>query len=162
MRTVFCLVLILSLACCGSESEDPATVRIENDFNNPEAPRQPPWHICKAWYRGAEFENIALGETSTPQEAAAGLDYVFMVCAWEDPSCAVEHCLPIASKMEEETIAGQDRTIVIGVSNHQGPCPPDIPDIQPIPEDLYNRILDLWPEYNFLPYDQRTENPQCL
>lgn len=162
MRTIFCLVLIFSLAACGSESEDPATVSIENDFDNPDSPRQPPWHICKAHYRGAEFENIALGATSAPQEAAAGLDYVLMVCAWDDPTCAAETVLPIASKNEEETISGQERTIVLDVLNHQGPCPPNIPEIQPIPEDLYNRVLDLWPEYNFKSYDQRTENPQCL
>ena len=162
MRTLFCLLLVFPLVSCGSESADPATVRIENDFDNPEFARQPPWHICKAHYRGATFENIALGETSAPQEADAGLDYVLMVCAWDDPTCAAEHILPIASKNEEETIAGQERTIVLNVPNHQGPCPPAIPEIQPIPEDLYNRILDLWPEYNFKPYDQRTENPQCL
>ena len=161
MRTIFCLFLILSLACCGSESEDPATVSIENDFDNPEFERQPPWHICKAYYRGAEFENIALGATSASQETAAGLDYVYMVAAWEDPTCAVEHCLPVASKNEEETIAGQERTIVINVPNHQGPCPPDALGIPPITEELYNEILDLWPEYGFKPYDQRTENPQC-
>lgn len=162
MRALLCLLLIFTLAACGSESKDPATVSIENDFDNPDFPRQPLWHICKAHYRGTEFENIALGQTSGPQEAAAGLDYVLMVCAWDDPTCAAETVLPIASKNEEETIAGQERTIVLDVNNHQGPCPPDIPEIQPIPEDLYNRILELWPEYDFKPYDQRTENPQCL
>jgi hypothetical protein len=161
MRISLCLLLAFSLAACGSESEDPATVRIENDFDNPEFERQPPWHICKAHYRGATFENIAIGETSEPQQADPGLDHVFMVCAWEDPSCAAEHCLPIASKNEEETIAGQERTIVINVPNHQGPCPPEALGIPPIPEDLYNQILDMWPEYGFKPYDQRTENPQC-
>ena len=95
-------------------------------------------------------------------EADAGLDYVLMVCAWEDPSCAAEHCLPIASKNEEETIAGQERTIVINVPNHQGPCPPEALGIPPVPQDLYDQILDLWPEYGFKPYAERTENPQCL
>lgn len=159
---LLCLALSLPLASCGSDSEDPATVRIENDFDNPDFERQPPWHICKAYYQGATFEDIALGEISDPQEADAGLDYVLMVCAWDDPTCAVAHVLPIASKNEEETIAGQERTIVMNVPNHQGPCPPNIPEIQPIPEDLYDRILALWPEYGFKPYDQRTENPQCL
>ena len=162
MRTLFCLLLVIPLASCGSESEDPATVQIENDFDNPEFERQPPWTICKAHYRGATFKNIAIGETSGPQEADPGLDYVFMVCSWEDPSCAAEHCLPIASKIEEETVAGQERTIVINVNNHQGPCPPEALGIPPLPEDLYNQILDMWPEYGFKPYDQRTENPQCL
>jgi len=162
MRIVICLFLLLSATSCGSESEDPATVLIENDFDNPSFDRQPPWHICKAHYRGAEFEDIAVGATSAPQEADAGLDYVLMVCAWDDPTCAPEHVLPIASKNEEETIAGEQRTIVLNVPNHQGPCPPNIPEIQPIPQELYDRILTLWPEYNFKPYDQRTENPQCL
>ena len=162
MHIVFYLLLIFTLAACGSESEDPATVSIQNDFDNPNFERQPPWTICKAHYRGATFENIGIGETSESREADAGLDYVFMVCAWEDPSCAVEHCLPIASKNEEETIAGQERTIVINVPNHQGPCPPEALGIPPISEELYNEILDLWPEYDFKPYDQRTENPQCL
>jgi hypothetical protein len=162
MRKIFSLVLIFTLAACGSESEDPATVSIENDFDNTSFERQPPWHICKAHYRGAEFENIALGETSIAQEASAGMDYVLMVCAWDDPTCSADHVLPIASKNEEETVPGQERTIILNVPNHQGPCPPNIPEIQPMPEELYNRVLDLWPEYDFKPYDQRTENPQCL
>jgi hypothetical protein len=162
MRVILSLMLIFALAACGSESEDPAMVSIENDFDNPDFERSPPWHICKAHYRGAEFENIALSETSSPQEASAGLDYVLMVCAWADPTCSADHVLPIASKNEEETIAGQERTIVLNTPNHQGPCPPNIPEIQPMPEELYNRVLELWPEYDFKPYDQRTENPQCL
>jgi hypothetical protein len=34
--------------------------------------------------------------------------------------------------------------------------------VEPIPQALYDRILELWPEYGFLPYEQRTENPECL
>jgi hypothetical protein len=33
--------------------------------------------------------------------------------------------------------------------------------VQPIPREQYERILALWPDYNFKPYDQRTENTQC-
>jgi hypothetical protein len=82
------------------------------------------------------------------------------VAAWDDPTCAPENCLPIASKNEEEVVAGQSRTIAINMPNHQGPCPPE--GVPPIPEDQYNRILALWPKYAFKPYEQRAENTECL
>jgi MoxR-like ATPase len=83
-----------------------------------------------------------------------------MVAAWDDPSCALENCLPIASKNEEEVVDGQRRTIVIGLPNHQGPCPPE--GVPPIPEAQYERIRALWPSYGFEPYADRAQNPQCL
>ena len=149
------------LSACSDDSEElgSATVAIHNDFNNDEFERKPPWTICKAYYGGVEFDSVGIGETGEKKEVAAGLDYVLMIAAWDDPSCAKEHALPIASRNEEEVVEGQDRTISINVPNHQGPCPPE--GVQPIPQDLYERILELWPEYGFLPYDQRTENPQC-
>lgn len=153
--------LMFLASACGTDSEDPATVRIENDFDNTTFERQPPWTICEASYGGAFWTDIGIGETSEPAEAAPGLEYVLMVCAWEDPSCAPENCLPIASANEEETVSGQERTIVINVPNHQGPCPPEHLGIEGIPQDLYDRILELWPDYGFLPYDQRRDNPQC-
>jgi len=152
--------IFLSTAC-GSGNEQPATVRIENDFDNTTFERQPPWTICEASYGGAFWTDIGIGETSEPADAQAGLAYVLMVCSWEDSSCAPEHCLPIASANEEETVGGQERTIVINVPNHQGPCPPEHLGIEGIPQDLYDRILETWPEYEFLPYEQRRENPQC-
>jgi hypothetical protein len=145
---------------CGAGEEGVATVEIKNDFNNPEMDFQPPWTICESYYLGQEFGQIGIGETSEPEEVDAGLDYVLMVAAWDDPTCAPENCLPIASKNEEEVVGGQTRTIAINLPNHQGPCPPE--GVPPIPREQYERILDLWPEYEFEPYDQRTENTQCL
>ena len=155
-------VMALSVVTTGCEdSEDAtATVQLKNDFDNPEMDYQPPWVICESAYQGVEFGFLDIGETSEEQEVEAGVDYVLMVAAWDDPTCAPENCLPIASRNEEEVVDGQTRTISINMPNHQGPCPPE--GIQPIPEELYNRILALWPEYNFLPYDRRTENTKCL
>jgi len=148
------------VAGCETGTES-ATVQIKNDFNNPEVEGfQPPWTICRANYLGVEFGRIGIGETSAPQKVEPGLDYVLMVAAWNDPDCHPDHCLPIASKNEEEVVDGQSRTIAIGKPTHQGPCPPE--GVPPIPEAVYNRILDLYPEYGFKTYAQRTENPQCL
>jgi hypothetical protein len=145
---------------CGGKEEEKALVRIHNDFNNPELAFQPPWTICEASYRQVEFGKVSLDATSAELEVPAGLDYVLMVAAWDDPDCNPENCLPIASRNEEETVPGQARVIHINLPNHQGPCPPQ--GVQPIPETLYNRILELWPEYGFKPYAERTENEQCL
>lgn len=152
-------ISLLCAAGCGGGDEAPALVHIKNFFNNPDAPRQPPWTICHASYMGVDFGKIELGQTSAEHEVKAGLDYVLMVAAWDDPTCAVEHCLPIATKNEEETVPGQQRTIAIDMPNHQGPCPPE--GVQPIPQAQYDRIRALFPEYNFLPYDQRLSLPQC-
>lgn len=150
---------LLLLASCGDEDEI-ATVSLENDFDNQEFPFQPPWTICESSYLGQEFGKLEAGETSEPQEVVPGMDYVLMVAAWDDPSCAPENSLPIASANEEEVVDGQTRIISINVPNHQGACPPE--GIQPIPEELYNRILELWPSYGFKPYAERTQNTQCL
>ena len=138
-----------------------ATVHIKNDFDNPAVEGfKPPSPICHATYLGVEFGRIGIGETSAPQVVEPGLDHVLMVVAWDDPDCHPENCLPIASKAEEEVVDGQVRTIAIGKPSHQGPCPPE--GVPPIPQAVYDRILDLYPEYGFKPYDQRTQNPQCL
>lgn len=150
----------LSLAACGDEEVGSALVSLRNDFDNPDMERRPPWTICRSAYLGTEFGRIALGETSAEQEVEPGLDYVLMVAAWNDPDCAPEHALPIASKVEEEVVDGQARVISIGLTNHQGPCPPE--GVQPIPKAQYDRILALWPEFGFKPYEERTTNPQCL
>jgi hypothetical protein len=158
-----CMMSLVLVACSEDGDDgggDTATVSIHNDFDNAEFDRQPPWTICEASYGGTEFGKVGISETSEEQTVEAGLDYVFMVAAWADPDCAAENCLPIASRNEEEVLPGQTRTISINVPNHQGPCPPE--GVQPIPEDLYDRILALWPAYGFLPYAERTENPQCL
>ena len=159
VRLAAVLGLVLALSC---EGEDEATgrVSVKNDFNNPEMAYQPPWTICEASYAGVEFGRIELGATSAEHEVPAGLDYVLMVAAWDDPTCAPENCLPIASKNEEEVVDGQTRTIALNMPNHQGPCPPE--GVAPIPQAQYDRILALWPDYGFLPYDRRTENTQCL
>jgi hypothetical protein len=145
---------------CGTEDDGVAMVQIKNDFDNPEMDFQPPWTICESSYLDVEFGKVAIGETTAEQEVVPGLDYVLMVAAWKDPTCAPENCLPLASRNEEEVVDGQTRTVALNLPNHQGPCPPE--GVQPIPQELYDRILALWPEYDFLPYDQRTENTQCL
>jgi hypothetical protein len=159
-RMALCAAVLAGWAAACTEEEGTALVTLHDDFDNPEMSFQPPWTICESSYLGVEFGKIGIGELSAEQEVVPGLDYVLMVAAWDDPDCNPEHCLPIASKNEEEVVDGQSRTIAINLPNHQGPCPPE--GVQPIPEDLYDRILELWPEYGFKPYAERTENPQCL
>ncbi len=154
------LILAAALAACGGEDPGQAQVRIKNDFNNPELAFQPPWTLCKVSYLGVDFGKLAAGETSAEQQVVPGLDYVLMVAAWDDPTCAPEHSLPIASKNEEEVVDGQSRTIAINLPNHQGACPPE--GVAPIPQAQYDRIRELWPELGFKPYAERTENTQCL
>jgi hypothetical protein len=148
-----------TLSCNTTDPAETAIVRIKNDFNNPTLDRRPPWTICKCSYRGVDFGKILLGDSSAVHEVDAGLDYVLMIASWDDTACSTHHCLPIASKIEEEVVEGQTRTITLNAPNHQGPCPPE--GVPPMPEELYNRILQLWPEYGFKPYADRTQNPQC-
>ena len=158
-----CVLCVALVVACESESdeEEAAMVRIKNDFNNAKIEGfQPPWTICEASYLDTALGKIAIGETSAEKEVSPGLDYVLMVAAWDDPTCAPENCLPIASKNEEEAVDGQSRTIAINMPNHQGPCPPE--GVPPIPQAQYERILVLWPKYNFKPYEQRAENTECL
>ena len=155
-----CVAFLAGAIGCEEEDKGVAVVQIENDFDNPEMDFQPLWTICESSYLDVDFGKIAIGETSEEHDVTPGLDYVLMVAAWDDPTCALENCLPIASKNEEEVVNGQTRTIAINLPNHQGPCPPE--GIEPIPEEIYNRILDLWPDYGFNPYSERTENEQCL
>jgi hypothetical protein len=153
-------LFIFSCDILSDEDEPRATVRIKNDFNNEEMERKPPWTLCECSYRDVEFGKVLPGDSSEAREVEPGLDYVLMVLAWDDPGCSVENCLPVASKNEEETVDGQERTIYINAPNHQGPCPPE--GIQPIPESLYKRIRSRWPEYDFKPYSEREQNTQCL
>ena len=150
----------VAAGCGGMEERSAAFASIKNDFNNPEMAKKPPWTICQSSYLGVEFGAINLDATSAEVGVEAGLDYVLMVAAWDDPTCSVERSLPIASKNEEEIVPGQHRTISINMPNHQGPCPPE--GVAPIPQTLYDRILALWPAYGFLPYEQRALNPECL
>lgn len=147
------LVILAQAPGCGGGSGS-ATVGIRNDFGT-----MPPWTICHANYLDVEFGTIAIGATSDPQEVSPGLDYVLMVAAWDDPSCAPENCLPIATAGEEEVVDGQVRTITVAMANHQGPCPPE--GVAPIPQAQYDRILQLYPEYGFKAYADRAQNPQC-
>jgi hypothetical protein len=147
-------------ACSSAKNEANALVKLKNDFDNPAMAAKPPWTICKSSYLGVDFGKLAIGETSAEKQVAPGLDYVLMVAAWNDPTCAPENTLPIASKNEEEVVDGQARTVAINLANHQGACPPE--GVPPIPEAQYNRILSLWPEFNFKPYADRTQNTQCL
>ncbi|GAB4292461.1 MAG: hypothetical protein Kow0090_06360 [Myxococcota bacterium] len=163
LAALLLLIPFLATTGCGDEDEEEkevAHVKIKNDFNSDEFDRKPPWTICHAWYGGTYFEKIGIGEESEEKDVEPGLDYVYMIAAWDDPDCNEENLLPIASKNEEETLPDQHRTISINVANHQGPCPPE--GIEPIPEELYNKILELWKDYDFKPYAERTQNPQCL
>lgn len=153
------LIVVMS-AGCGGEGDGTALVQIKNDFDNPAIDVQPPWTICRSSYLGVAFGTIGIGETSETREVVPGLDHVLMVGAWDDPTCAPERCLPLASRNEEEVVDGQTRIVSINMPNHQGPCPPE--GVQPVSRELYERILQLWPEYDFKPYDQRLENPKCL
>ncbi len=162
--TAFGLTALASFAVlhgCSDDESGPgvAYVRLENDFDNPEMAFNPPWTICKSSYMGVEFGPLGIGEASEEKEVEPGLDYVLMVASWDDPECNPEHCLPIATRNEEEVVEGQHRTIYINLPNHQGPCPPE--GVQPIPRESYDRILALWPEYGFESYDHRTDNAQC-
>jgi hypothetical protein len=154
-------ILSLSLGCADSDDNAAAAkVQLKNDFNNAEMAYQPPWTICQSSYLGVSFGTIALGATSVTKDVKPGLDYVLMVAAWNDPACNPDNALPLASKNEEEVVDGLSRTIALNMTNHQGPCPPE--GTAPIPEETYNRILSLWPDYGFLPYASRAENQQCL
>lgn len=152
--------VMVGAAGCGSDEDGVAYVSIKNDFNNPQMSFQPPWTICESSYMNTDFGKLALDAASEEKLVKPGLGYVLMVAAWNDPSCAAASALPIASKNEEEVVAGQHRTIAINLANHQGSCPPE--GVAPIPEELYNQILTLWPAYGFQPYAQRTQNTECL
>lgn len=149
-----------TLSACGGTDDGSALVKIDNDFDNPEMAFQPPWTICQSSYLGVDFGTLGTGEASAEKEVTPGLDYVLMVAAWEDPTCAPDNCLPIASMNEEEVVDGQSRTIAINLANHQGACPPE--GVAPIPQAQYDRILQLWPDFGFKPYSERTQNAQCL
>jgi hypothetical protein len=156
-------ILLLSCTSNGPQQQTTSTVRIKNDFNNDSlfqlTGRKPPWTIARCNYRGVEFGKIHLGETSDAQEVEPGLDYVLIVGCYDDTSCSTQNCLPIASKIEEEVVPGQTRTIALNFPNHWGPCPPL--GVDSIPSILYNRIRDLYPEFGFMPDSLRRHNLQC-
>ncbi|RJO64412.1 MAG: hypothetical protein C4523_18285 [Myxococcales bacterium] len=153
---MFLALTALLLPACGGSGSDPAAyVKIKNGFGE-----MPPWTICQSYYQGTPFGEIKIGATTEELEVEPGLGYVLMVAAWDDPDCNPENCLPIATKNEEEVVDDQHREITVEMANHQGPCPPE--GVQPIPEEQYNKILELWPDYGFKPYAQRTENTECL
>ncbi len=151
----------LGVACSSSDdASDVAHVQLQNDFNDPKITGfQPPWTICKSSYQGVEFGKIEIGKTSDVLDVPAGLDYVLMVAAWDDPTCSPAKSLPIATANREEVVSGQTRTIAVAMTNHQGPCPPE--GVPPIQQEQYDRILKLWPEYNFKAYADRALNSQC-
>lgn len=159
--SIFIVTGMCSLLCnaTGPEKNERGTVRIKNYFNNPDNAFNPPWTIMQSSFRGVPFGKIPIGDTTEAKTVEPGLDYVLMVASWNDTSGDPAHCLPIASKIKEEVVEGQTRTIVIQLTNHQGPCPPE--GVQPIPEAQYEQIRQLWPEYNFKPYADRANNLQC-
>jgi hypothetical protein len=157
--TKHCLLLaVLGLAFaagCGSDDNGPAWASIKNDFGT-----MPPWTICRSSYMGVDFGPIAIGDTSPEKQVKAGLDYVLLVGAWSDPTCNPATSLPLATSTEQEIVPGQHETITMSMANHQGPCPPE--GVAPIPEAVYDRIIALWPEFNFQPYATRAQNTECL
>lgn len=159
MRLRHAWILALLLAACGGDDDEIAYVSLANDFNNPGRTFRPPWTLCESSYRGVDFGKISLDATSAELEVPAGLDYVLMVAAWNSPTCEDASLVPLASKVEEEVVPGQHRTIYLNLANHQGPCPPE--GVPPIPEAQYERIRALWPEYDFPPYADRATLPQC-
>jgi len=161
---VISALLIAGAVAISCNTTDPqekqtATVRIKNDFNNAAFDRKPPWSIARCNYRGVEFGKILIGDSSETKEVKAGLDYVLMVGCYNDTACSTQNCLPIASKIEEEVVPGQTRTISLTYPNHWGPCPPL--GVDSIPPVLYNKIRDMYPEFGFMPDSLRRLNPQC-
>ncbi len=150
--------LALGLVGCGG-GEGVGHVAIQNFFDDPAQPFNPPWTICESSYNSVEFGSIAIGATSVEQEVPPGLDYVLMVAAWDDPACEPPHAVPLTSRVEEEVVPGQHRTIVIGLANHQGPCPPE--GVAPIPEAAYEAIRARWVTFAFPPYADRASILQC-
>ena len=148
---------IMSCNVTDPQEKQTATVRIVNGFPTT---TPPPWTIADCSYNGVEFGKIVRGDTSAPMEVPAGYDYLLMVCAWDDTACSTQNCLPIATRAREEVVEGQTRIITVTMENHQGPCPPN-PAVQPLSQELYDRILQIWPEYGFKPYVDRAQNPQC-
>lgn len=156
MRTYLSLFLV---AGCASE---PAVVTLINDFNNPDAARQPPWILCDASYNGTDLAldpPLAGGEASEPVEVEPGLARVLMVASWGDAACTPDTTLPLVTAVEEETLPGQTRDILVGLPNHRGPCPPE--GIEPMAEADYDAVLAAFPDYGFEPYATREANPQC-
>jgi hypothetical protein len=145
---------------CGDDGAEPALVAIENDFDNPTFDAQPPWTLCDAWFQGTYFGRIPRGERSELLEVEPGVGLVFMVASFADPDCNDDNLLPLATVMDEEALAGVERTVFINLPNHRGPCPPRM-DVPMISEESYNRVLELFPDAPFEPYERRTENTQC-
>jgi hypothetical protein len=150
------LAIAVGLTGCGDDTEM-AFVTLENDFDDPMFP-MPPWTICEASYGGTFFdEPLSAGDVGIEQPVEPGLDYVYMVASFGDPTCADP--VPLATRMEEETLPGQRRTIAISVPNHQGPCPPM--GVPPIPEAQYERVRELFGDYEFPPYADRLSLSLC-
>ena len=154
----FCSLVAISTGCSSSKTGT-ATVTIENDFNDPEVAYSPPWTLCDVSYLGTQFGQINLGQTSAAKTVTPGNDYVLIVAAWNDPTCSQANLVPIASEAMEEVVSGQTLTIVMEMNNHQGPCPPE--GVAPIPEAQYDRILQIWPQFNFPTYANRMQLPLC-
>jgi len=144
----------------GVTTARPAWASIKNDFNNPAMAYQPPWTICRSSYMGVDFGTIAIGDTSPEKQVKAGLDYVMLVGGHGAiPTCS-PNLLALATSTEQEIVPGQHETIAMNMATHQGPCPAR--GSPPSPRQFTNRILALWPEFNFQPYATRTQNTECL
>lgn len=150
--------LLALLMACGAE--EPAVVTLVNAFDDPDAPRQPPWTLCEAAYLDGRFtEALEPGESSAPVEVEAGLDFVYMVASFGDPSCPEDSVNPLVSAVEEETVPGQTRDLTIALANHRGPCPPE--GVEPMSEAAYETVRELWPDLDFPPFAERNTLSLC-
>jgi hypothetical protein len=152
------LALSFLLGC--APADDPALVTLVNAFDDPDAPRQPPWTICEAAYLDARFDAaLAPGEASDPTEVEAGLGPVYMVASFGDPACPEANLSPLVSAVEEETLPGQERDLTIALANHRGPCPPE--GVEPMSEAAWDAVRERWPELDFPAFADRDTIALC-
>lgn len=161
LAALFSLMIGFAGGCSGSNHDDvtTATVRLRNDLAVPDAAPQV-WTVCRSSFLGVDFGTIDARGNSPPRTVEPGLDYVLTIAALNDPQCDATNALPLASVRQEGVVDGQSRTIAINAGGYQSPCASGTTG--PMAKPAYDRIVALWPEYGFLPYDRLGENAACL